>query len=222
MKEARDNLYSGIGFLLFGIFVFAGSYWIPATTSDVLGSRFFPRAVSVLMVLLAVVQMGGTWKMAGRPEGRAAGKAAQKPELTGHAEQPQKPELTGHAEQPQKPELTGHAEQPQKPELTGHAERSQQPEPSMPENAAGFRFNRPLILTVAALFAYYILVLYIGFTITSILYLLAQSAILMSKDALGNRKTVAVMVLVSVIAPIFIHMVFWKVFSIALPAGKLF
>ena len=198
MKEARDNLYSGIGFLLFGIFVFAGSYWIPATTSDVLGSRFFPRAVSVLMVLLAVVQMGGTWKMAGRPEGRAAGKAAQKPELTGHAEQPQKPELTGHAE------------------------RSQQPEPSMPENAAGFRFNRPLILTVAALFAYYILVLYIGFTITSILYLLVQSAILMSKDALGNRKTVAVMVLVSVIAPIFIHMVFWKVFSIALPAGKLF
>ena len=186
MKEARDNLYSGIGFLLFGIFVFAGSYWIPATTSDVLGSRFFPRAVSVLMALLAVVQMGGTWKMAGRPEGRAAGKAAQKPELTGHAEQPQKPE------------------------------------PSMPENAAGSRFNRPLILTVAALFAYYILVLYIGFTITSILYLLVQSAILMSKDALGNRKTVAVMVLVSVIAPVFIHAVFWKVFSIALPAGKLF
>ncbi len=210
MKEARDNLYSGIGFLLFGIFVFAGSYWIPATTSDVLGSRFFPRAVSVLMALLAVVQMGGTWKMAGRPEGRAAGKAAQKPELTGHAEQPQKPELTGHTEQPQKPELTG------------HAERSQQPEPSMPENAAGSRFNRPLILTVAALFAYYILVLYIGFTITSILYLLVQSAILMSKDALGNRKTVAVMVLVSVIAPVFIHTVFWKVFSIALPAGKLF
>ena len=210
MKEARDNLYSGIGFLLFGIFVFAGSYWIPATTSDILGSRFFPRAVSVLMALLAVVQMGGTWKMAGRPEGRAAGKAAQKPELTGHAEQPQKPELTGHTEQPQKPELTG------------HAERSQQPEPSIPENAAGSRFNRPLILTVAALFAYYILVLYIGFTITSILYLLAQSAILMSKDALGNRKTVAVMVLVSVIAPIFIHTVFWKVFSIALPAGKLF
>ena len=198
MKEARDNLYSGIGFLLFGIFVFAGSYWIPATTSDVLGSRFFPRAVSVLMALLAVVQMGGAWKMAGRPEGRAAGEAAQKPELTGHAEQPQKPELTGHAE------------------------RSQQPEPSMPENAAGSRFNRPLILTVAALFAYYILVLYIGFTITSILYLLAQSAILMSKDALGNRKTVAVMVLVSVIAPVFIHTVFWKVFSIALPAGKLF
>ena len=210
MKEARDNLYSGIGFLLFGIFVFAGSYWIPATTSDVLGSRFFPRAVSVLMAILAVVQMGGAWKMAGRPEGRAAGEAAQKPELTGHAEQPQKPELTGHAEQPQKPELTE------------HAERSQQPEPSMPENAAGSRFNRPLILTVAALFAYYILVLYIGFTITSILYLLAQSAILMSKDALGNRKTVAVMVLVSVIAPIFIHTVFWKVFSIALPAGKLF
>lgn len=198
MKEARDNLYSGIGFLLFGIFVFAGSYWIPATTSDVLGSRFFPRAVSVLMAILAVVQMGGAWKMAGRPEGRAAGEAAQKPELTGHAEQPQKPELTEHAE------------------------RSQQPEPSMPENAAGSRFNRPLILTVAALFAYYILVLYIGFTITSILYLLAQSAILMSKDALGNRKTVAVMVLVSVIAPIFIHTVFWKVFSIALPAGKLF
>ena len=92
----------------------------------------------------------------------------------------------------------------------------------MPENAAGSRFNRPLILTVAALFAYYNLVLYIGFTITSILYLLVQSAILMSKDALGNRKTVAVMVLVSVIAPVFIHTVFWKVFSIALPAGKLF
>lgn len=161
MKEAKDNLYSGIGFFLFGLFILAGSFWIPATTSDILGSRFFPRAVAILIGILSAIQMAGALrgiKAAGEDEGTK--------------------------------------------EKTG--------------------WNKPLFLTIAALFAYYILVLYIGFTITSIIYLLAQSAVLMSKDDFKSRKMVAVMVLVSVTAPIFIHTIFWKVFSIALPAGKLF
>ena len=80
----------------------------------------------------------------------------------------------------------------------------------------------PLLLTVAALFIYYILVLQIGFTITSILYLLFQSAVLMSKEDFQNKKKIILLIIVSIIVPVFINTIFWKVFFIALPAGNLF
>ena len=79
-----------------------------------------------------------------------------------------------------------------------------------------------MFLTTAALFVYYVLVLQIGFTITSILYLLFEGAVLMQKEDLKNKKKMTILVLVAVIVPIFINTIFWKVFSIALPAGALF
>ena len=83
-------------------------------------------------------------------------------------------------------------------------------------------FSISLLLTVVALFVYYILVLQIGFTITSILYLLFQSAVLMSKDDFKNRKKVIILVLVSIITPIFINVLFGQIFLIVLPEGNLF
>lgn len=165
MKESRNNLISGITFLLFGVFVFATSYMIQVTTSDILGSRFFPRATAVLIMILALVQISGAVKGMNRA----------------------------------------------KKEENPAAEEEKKHGP-----------NKPLVLTVVSLFVYYILILYIGFTITSILYLLAQSAILMSKEDFKDKKKVLIMVAVAVIVPIFINTIFWNVFSIGLPAGKLF
>lgn len=158
MKEAKNNILSGICFLAFGIFVFAGSFWIPATTADILGSRFFPRVVAVLIGILSVFQI-----------------ILNMPALKVKEEGREKEGL-----------------------------------------------NKPLILTAAALFGYYVLVLYIGFTITSILYLLCQSAILMAKEDFKNKKKVVIMLASSILVPIAINAVFWNIFSIALPGGKLF
>lgn len=161
MKEAKSNILSGICFIAFGIFLFAGSFWIPPTTSDILGSRFFPRVVAVVIIFLAAIQiLINTSKL------KEAGEAESQKEKAG--------------------------------------------------------LNKPLALTVAALFGYYVLVLYIGFTITSILYLLCQSAILMAREDFQNKRKVAVMVASSILVPIVINAIFWNIFSIALPAGKLF
>ena len=82
--------------------------------------------------------------------------------------------------------------------------------------------NKPLMLTVAALLIYYVLVLQIGFTITSIIYLFCQSLILMPAEDIKNKKKLIVPVLVSVIVPIAVNAIFWNLFSIKLPAGNLF
>ena len=112
MKEKRNDICSSIVFFLFGVFIFAGSYWIPATTSDILGSRFFPRVVAVLIGILSIFQLlsaVGELKDVGVKEEKEAAK-----------------------------------------------------------------LNCPFLLTTVALFAYYLLVLGIGFTLTSILYLLLK------------------------------------------------
>ena len=159
--EHRKNFTSGIVFLLFGIFIFAGSYTIPATTSDVLGSRFFPRAVAVLIGILSIAQIilsAGAFKAAARDN----------------------------------------------------------------EDNVKEAVNKPLMLTVAALLIYYVLVLQIGFTITSIIYLFCQSLILMPAEDIKNKKKLIVPVLVSVIVPIAVNAIFWNLFSIKLPPGNLF
>lgn len=161
MKEAKNNVLSGICFLIFGIFVFAGSFWIPATTADILGSRFFPRVVAVLIAILSISQI---------------------------ALNIQNLKVKEEAQPVEKKE----------------------------------GLNKPLLLTVAALFGYYVLVLYIGFTITSILYLLCQSTILMAKEDFKNKRKVTIMLASSVLVPVAINAIFWNIFSIALPAGKLF
>lgn len=162
MKEIKNNLYSSIAFLLFGIFVFAASNLIQPTTSDILGSRFFPRVVAGLICFLAILQI-----------------------ITSAVK------LKAES-----------AKDEEKEEKSG--------------------FSRPLILTILLLFVYYVLILYFGFTITSIFYLLAQSAILMSKDDFKDKKKVIIMLVVAIVVPIFINTIFWNVFSIALPSGKLF
>ena len=162
MKEKRNDIYSSIVLIIFAVFLFVGSWWIPPTTSDILGSRFFPRAIAVVIGCLSLFQLVGAVSVVKNRKEKE--EAAEKKEA----------------------------------------------------------FSIPLLLTVAALFVYYILVLQIGFTITSILYLLFQSAVLMSKDDFKNRKKVIILVLVSIITPIFINVLFGQVFLIVLPEGNLF
>ncbi len=162
MKEKRNDIYSSIVLIIFAIFLFVGSWWIPPTTSDILGSRFFPRVIAVVIGGLSFFQLVGAVSVVKNRKEKE--EAAEKKEA----------------------------------------------------------FSISLLLTVVALFVYYILVLQIGFTITSILYLLFQSAVLMSKDDFKNRKKVIILVLVSIITPIFINVLFGQVFLIVLPEGNLF
>ena len=163
MKEKRNDIYSSIVFFLFGVFIFVGSYWIPATTSDILGSRFFPRVVAVLIGILSIFQL-----------------------------------------------------------LSAAGELKKLKDVGVKEEKEAAKLNCPFLLTTVALFAYYLLVLGIGFTLTSILYLLFEGVVLMRKDELKDKKKIVILVLVAVIVPIFLNTVFWNVFSIKLPEGALF
>ncbi|MEY8339028.1 tripartite tricarboxylate transporter TctB family protein [Lachnospiraceae bacterium 62-35] len=166
MKEKRNDIFSGVAFILFAVFLFVGSYWIPPTTSDILGSRFFPRAIAVLIAFLAAIQLAGAFSFMKQSEAKE-----EKEEKA--------------------------------------------------DDKKG-KMSTALLFTVIALFAYYILVLQIGFTITSIVYLLFQSAVLMSKEDFKNKRKIVILALVAIIVPIFINTIFWNVFSIALPKGNLF
>lgn len=163
MKEKLNDICSSIVFFLFGVFIFAGSYWIPATTSDILGSRFFPRVVAVLIGILSIFQL-----------------------------------------------------------LSAVGELKKLKDVGVKEEKEAAKLNCPFLLTTVALFAYYLLVLGIGFTLTSILYLLFEGVVLMRKDELKDKKKMVILILVAVIVPIFLNTVFWNVFSIKLPEGALF
>lgn len=164
MKDKRNDIYSGIALILFSIFMFGASYLIQPTTSDILGSRFFPRVVAVLIAVLAIVMIV------------SAVKALKSGDKAAEAEEKTKKQM----------------------------------------------LNMPLVLTIVGLFAYYILIMALGFTITSILYLLFQGAVLMGKEGLKNKKSLIILVIVSVVVPIALKNIFWQVFKIALPAGNLF
>lgn len=165
MKDKRNDIYSGIALILFAVFMYATSYMIQPTTSDVLGSRFFPQVVAVLIAVLAVCMI-------------VSGAAALR-----------------------------------KTEKNVQAEKEESEKKSM---------NMPLLLTVIGLIVYYILIVQIGFTITSIVYLLFQGSVLMSKEELKDKKKLITLVLVSIIVPVALNAIFWNAFKIALPAGKLF
>lgn len=169
MKEKRNDIYSGIAMIIFAIFLFVGSYWIQPTTSDILGSRFFPKAIAVLIVLLAVIQIIGS---------------------------------VSYLKQ-------------------NSSEQDTAKEADQEQEQKDWK-NKPLIMTTIALFVYYVVILQVGFVITSIIYLLFQGAVLMNKEDLKDKKKMAVLVLVAVLVPIFINTIFWRVFTIALPSGKLF
>ena len=56
MSDSKKNFYSSIIFVVFAMVVFFMSYSIPATTSDILGSRFFPRLISGMTGILGIIQ----------------------------------------------------------------------------------------------------------------------------------------------------------------------
>lgn len=166
MQDKRKDIQSAIVFFLFGIFLYVGSYWIPPTTSDILGSRFFPRVVAILIGILSVAQFLGA--MSGLKQAKAA------------------------------------------PEKKEEAQQEKE------------EFNKPFVLTIVALFAYYFLIRVVGFTITSILYLVFEGFVLMTKSEMKNKKQVAIVLIVAVVVPVFLNWIFWNVFSIKLPVGSLF
>lgn len=163
MKEKKNDILAGIVIIILAAVYYVCSFQIQETTSDILGSRFFPQLAAVLLVVLAVIQIiqaVGT---------KSAGSAKEKDISTGNQ-----------------------------------------------------KLNLPLILTTVLLFAYYFLVLQIGFTITSIIYLLFASWILMPEDDRKERKILLMVICVSIIFPIFLNFIFYQIFSIQLPVGAVF
>lgn len=165
MDNKRKDIYSGVAMLLFAAFFYGTSFLIQATTSDILGSRFFPQMAAILIALLAVVQII---------------QACRKPAP------------------------------------------AQEESASQTETAGKKRLSKPLVLTTLALFAYYLLTLAVGFTLTSIAYLFFEGMVLMDSKNRKDKKKVALLAVVSVVIPVFLNTVFWNVFAIALPAGALF
>lgn len=162
MKEKRGDIFSGIVIGVLAVVYYVYSFQIQQTTSDVLGSRFFPQLAAILLLFLSAILIIQALR--------------------------------------------------KKPEPKEEKTKS--------ENAK--KINLPLILTTVALFVYYILVLNIGFTITSILYLLFECWVLMPDNMKKNKKMLLLVVLVCVAVPVFLNTVFYSVFHIQLPVGALF
>lgn len=161
MSEKKKNVYAGIVLLLFAIFIYVVSSWIPESKSDILGSRFFPRCTAVLMGILSGILTLSSISVRKRDE--TEGGLAQQTGL-----------------------------------------------------------NHSLLLTCLALIMYYLIILQLGFVITSISYLFCQCLILLPKEDYRNRKKMMITLAISVLVPVAINFVFWKIFMIALPAGNLF
>lgn len=159
----KKDVQSAIAIILFAMVFYAFSFKIQATTSDVLGSRFFPQAAAVCLVLLGVIQIFRNLRS--------------------------------------------------KEVLTEEQEA---------KIAKTDQINRPLVLTTVMLFAYYFLCMGIGFTLTSMVYLVCSSLVLMPADSKKDKKTLLLVLLVAVLVPVFLNTVFFKVFHIMLPKGKLF
>ena len=161
----KNDIISGTVIGVIGLLFFLFSFRIQKTTSDILGSRFFPQLAAVLLMVLSAVQIGKAALYGRNPEGKTAGEEGM---------------------------------------------------------GKGRSVSIPLLLTTAALFLYYFLVLGIGFTPTSVLYLLFTSFVLMSESDRKNRKLLILVLAVSVLLPVFLDTVFYQVFRIKLPTGSLF
>lgn len=55
MSVIKKNLYSGIFFLLFSVFVYAESFNMTVSKADPMGPQFFPRVVAFTMAALSVL-----------------------------------------------------------------------------------------------------------------------------------------------------------------------
>ena len=162
MKEKRGDIFSGIVIGVLAVVYYVYSFQIQQTTSDVLGSRFFPQLAAILLLVLSAILII-----------QALRKKSDSEEENKNSESAKK-------------------------------------------------INLPLILTTVALFVYYVLILNIGFTITSILYLLFECWVLMPDNMKKNKKMLLLVVLVCVAVPVFLNTVFYSVFHIQLPVGALF
>lgn len=162
-KASKKDLQSAIAVILFAIAFYAFSFQIQPTTSDVLGSRFFPQAASIILILLGLVQVVRS--------------------------------------------------------LTSKEKLTAEEEARIEKND---RINKPLVLTTVLLFAYYFLCITIGFQITSILYLMGASWVLMPEEDRKNKKMLLIVLIVSIAVPVFLNTVFYQLFRIQLPVGSLF
>ena len=163
----KDEIGSGIVLMILAAVFYAFSFRIQYTTSDILGSRFFPQAAAILIILLAAIQIIQA--------------------------------LKGNENTP-------------KADAVDNSEET--------EVKAGV--NPALILTIVSLFAYYFVIQQVGFVITSIIYLLFESWVLMNKLERSNKKLVAIVLVADVLFPIFLNFIFYNIFHIQLPVGKLF
>ncbi len=163
MKK-RDDILSGAVLGIIGVAFFAYSFQIKLTTSDVLGSRFFPQVSGILLTVLSAIQIIRALKSK---------------------------------------------------EIKAAATGENQEKKTSP-------VNLPLLLTTVTLFGYYVLIRIVGFTITSILYLMCASAVLMSAQDLKKKRNVVILIIVSVALPVLLNLVFYEVFHIRLPQGMLF
>lgn len=57
MNIAKKNVYSGIFFFLFSVFLYAESYNMSVSKADPIGPQMFPRVVALCIALLAVWQI---------------------------------------------------------------------------------------------------------------------------------------------------------------------
>ncbi|MGE4352488.1 MAG: tripartite tricarboxylate transporter TctB family protein [Oscillospiraceae bacterium] len=57
MSSRLKDLYSGIFFLMFAVFIYVESYFIRVSKADALGPQFFPRLVAIAMAFLALLQI---------------------------------------------------------------------------------------------------------------------------------------------------------------------
>lgn len=162
MKEKRGDIFSGIVIGVLAVVYYVYSFQIQQTTSDILGSRFFPQLAAILLLVLSAILIIQALRKKPEPE----------------------------------------------------------EESTNSENAK--KINLPLILTTVALFVYYVLILNIGFTITSILYLLFECWVLMPDNIKKNKKMLILVVLICVAVPVFLNTVFYSIFHIQLPVGALF
>lgn len=165
MSNGRKDLYTGIFFILFAVFLYAQSYAIKMSKADALGPQFFPRLVAVAITILAVVLI-------------LKSIAAIKAEKAEAADKPA-------------------------------------------EASKGIPWNAPLLLTMALLIGYFLLVDKVGFIILTTIYLFCQMFLLLPKGSIKNMKYLIVVAAVSIVIPVGIYMLFYKVFSIFLPAGIL-
>lgn len=55
MKEKRGDIFSGIVIGVLAVVYYVYSFQIQQTTSDVLGSRFFPQLAAILLLVLSAI-----------------------------------------------------------------------------------------------------------------------------------------------------------------------